>query len=72
MCSTIRPLNLAHCFGFLSKDPCMESPNKYLSPEPCFAKNGCISFETQGSKVCSTIRPLTLGHFFGFFRGTHV
>ena len=50
----------------------MESPNQYLSPEPCFARNGCITFEIQGSKVCSTIRPLTLGHCFGFFQGTHV
>ena len=59
-------------FWFLSKDPCMESPNQYLSPEPCFARNGCIGFEIQGSKVCSTICPLTLGHCFGFFQGTHV
>ena len=50
----------------------MESPTQYLSPEPCFARNGCISFEIQGSKVCSTIRPLTLGHRFDFFQGTHV
>ena len=50
----------------------MESPNQYLSPEPCFARNGCFGFEIQGSKVCSTIRPLTLGHCFGFFQGTHV
>ena len=59
-------------FWFLSKDPCMESPNQHLSPEPYFARNGCISLEIQGSKVCSTIRPLTLGHCFGFFQGTHV
>ena len=59
-------------FRFLSRDPCMESPNHYLSPEPCFARNGCITFEIQGWKVCSTIRPLTLGHCFGFFQGTHV
>ena len=59
-------------FWFLSRDPCMESTNQYLSPEPCFARNGCISCEIQGSKVCSTIRPLTLGHCFGFFQGTHV
>ena len=57
---------------FLSRDPCMESPNQYLSAEPCFARNGCISFEIQGTKLCSTIRPLTLGHWFGFFQGTHV
>ena len=60
-------------FWFLSRDPCMESPKQYLSPEPCFARNGCISFEIQGWRVCSTIRPLTLGHCFGFFfQGTHV
>ena len=50
----------------------MESPNQYLSPEPCFAKNGCIIFEIQGSKVCSTIRPLTLGHCFDVFQRAHV
>ena len=50
----------------------MEGPNQCLSPEPCFARNGCISFEIQGSKVCSTIRPLTLGHCFGCYLGTHV
>ena len=50
----------------------MESPTQYLSLEPCFARNGCISFEIQGSKVCSTIRPLVLGHCFDFFQGTHV
>ena len=64
-----------HCgplFWFLSRDPCMESPNQYLSPEPCFARKGCIKFEIQGSKVCSTSRRLTLGHCFGFFHGTHV
>ena len=59
-------------FWFLSRDPCMESPNQYLSPQPCFARNGCINFEIQGSKVCSTIHPFTLGHCFGFFQGTHV
>ena len=59
-------------FWFLSKDPCMESANQYLSPEPCFARNGCINFEIQGSKLCWTIRPLTLGHSFGFFQRTHV
>ena len=50
----------------------MESCNQYLSPEPCFARNGCISFEIQGSKVCSTMSALALGHYFGFFEGTHV
>ena len=59
-------------FWFLSKNQCMKSPNQYLSLEPCFATNGCISFEMQGSKVCSTTRPLTLGHCFGSFQGTHV
>ena len=66
------PAHSGPVFWFLSRDPCMESPNQYLSPEPCFARNGCISFEIQGSKVCSTIRPLTLGHYLGFFQGTHV
>ena len=50
----------------------MESPNQYLSPKPWFSRNGCTSFEIQGSKVCSTIRPLTLDHCFGFFQRTHV
>ena len=59
-------------FWFLSRDPCMESPNQHLSREPCFARNGCIIFEIQGSKVCSTIRPLTVGHCFGFFQRTHI
>ena len=66
------PPHFGPLFWFLSKYPCMESPNQYLSPQPCFAKNACISFEIQGSKVCSTIRPLTLGYCFGFFQGTHV
>ena len=57
---------------FPSKDSCMESLNQCLLPQPCFARNGGISFEIQGSKVCSTIRPLTLGHRFGFFQRTHV
>ena len=64
-----------HCwplFWFLSRDRCMEGPNQYLSREPFFARNGCIGFEIQSSKVCSTIRPLTLGHCFGFFQGSHV
>ena len=59
-------------FWFLSRDQCMESPNPYLSPDSCFATNGCINFEIQGSKVCSTICPITLGHRFGFFQGTNV
>ena len=59
-------------FWFLSRDPCVESLNQYLSPEPCFARNGCINSEIQWSRVCSTIRPLTLGHCFGFFQRTHV
>ena len=50
----------------------MESPNQSLLPQPCFAKNGCMSFEIQGFKVCSTIRPLTVGHCFGLFQKTHV
>ena len=59
-------------FWFPSKDPRMESPDQCLSPYPCFARNCCISFEIQGSKVCTTIRPLTLGQCFGFFQGTHI
>ena len=66
------PPHFGAVFWFLLRDPCMESPNHYVSPEPCFARNGCISFEVQGSKVCSTIRPLTVGHCFGFYQGTHV
>ena len=64
-----------HCgplFWFVSRDPCIESPNQCLSPEPCFARNGCMGFGIQGSKVCSTIQPLTLGNCFGFSQGTHV
>ena len=64
--------HLGPVFWFLSRDPCRESPNQYLSPQPCFAKNGCIISEIQGSKVCSTSRPFTLGKCFGFFQGTHV
>ena len=66
------PPHFGPLFWFLSRDPCMESPNQYLSPQPCFARNGCITFEIQGSKMCSTIRPLTLGHCFGFSQDTHV
>ena len=66
------PPHFGPMFWFLSRDPHMESPNHCLSPEPCFASNGCISFEIQGSKVCSTICPLTRGHCFGFFQRTHV
>ena len=66
------PPHFGLLFWFLSRDPCMESPNEYLSPEPCFGRFGCINFEIQGSKVCSTIRPLTVGHYFGFFQRTHV
>ena len=62
----------APLFWSLSKDPCMQSPNEYLSLEPCFGRNECTGFEIQGSKVCSTIRPLTLRHCFGFFQRTHV
>ena len=48
----------APLFWLVSKEPCMESPNQYLSPEPFFARIAPTSFEIQGSKVCSTIRPL--------------
>ena len=47
-------------------EPCAVCYELGLSPEPCFARDGCMIFEIQGSKVCSTIRPLTLGHCFGF------
>ena len=67
-----RPPHSGRLFWFPSRDPCMESTNQCLSPQPSFARNGCISFEIQGSKVCSSICPLTLGHCFGFFQGTHV
>ena len=59
-------------FWLVSKEPCMESPNQYLSLEPSFARIAPTSFEIQGSKVCSTIRPLTLHHCFGWFQGNHV
>ena len=59
-------------FWLVSRKPCMESPNQYLSPEPSFARIAPTSFEIQGSKVCSTIRPLTLPHCFGWFQGNHV
>ena len=59
-------------FWIVSKVPHMESPNQCLSPEPCFARNACISFEIQGSKVCSPIRPLTLRHYFGYFQRNYI
>ena len=62
----------APLFWLVARKPCMESPNKYLSPEPFFARIAPISFEIQGSKVCSTIRPLPLRHCFGRFQGNHV
>ena len=66
------PPHSAPLFWLVSKEPCMESPNQYLSPEPSFAKIAPTSFEIQGSKVCSTIRPLTLHHCFGWFQRNHV
>ena len=62
----------APLFWLVSRKPCMESPNQYLSPEPFFARIAPTSFEMQGSKVCSTIRPLPLRHCFGWFQGNHV
>ena len=59
-------------FWLVSKEPCMESPNQYLSPEPSFARIASTSFGIQGSKVCSTIRPLTLRHCFDRFQGNLV
>ena len=52
------PPHSAPLFWLVSKEPCMESPNQYLSPEPSFARIAPTSFEIQGSKVCSTIRPV--------------
>ena len=52
------PPPCAPLFWLVSRKPCMESPNQYLSPEPFFARIAPTSFEIQGSKVCSTIRPL--------------
>ena len=66
------PPHSAPLFWLVSRKPCMESPNQYLSPEPFFARIAPTSFEIQGSKVCSTIRPLTLRHCFGWFQGNHV
>ena len=62
----------APLFWLVSRKPCMESPNQYLSPEPSFARIAPTNFEIQGSKVCSTIRPLPLRHCFGWFQGNHV
>ena len=62
----------APLFCLVPKEPCMESPNQYLSPEPSFATIAPTSFEIQGSKVCSTIRPLTLHHCFAWFQRNHV
>ena len=66
------PPHSAPLFWLVSRKPCMESPNQYLSPQPSFARIAPTSFEIQGSKVCSTIRPLTLRHYFGWFQGNHV
>ena len=62
----------APLFWLVSKEPCIESPNQYLSPEPSFARIAPTSFEIQGSKVCSTIRPLPLHHCFGWSQRNHV
>ena len=51
------PYHSAALFWWVSKEPCMESPNQYLSPEPGIARIAATTFEIQGSKVCSTIRP---------------
>ena len=66
------PPHSAPLFWYVSRKPCIESPNQYLSPEPSFARIAPTNFEIQGSKVCSTIRPLTLRHCFGRFQGNHV
>ena len=62
----------APLFWLVSKEPCMESPNQYLSPEPSFARIAPTSFEIEGSKVCSTIRPLPLRHCFAWSQRNHV
>ena len=62
----------APLFWLVSKEPCMESPNQYLSSEPSFARIAPTSVEIQGSKVCWTIRPLPLHHYFGWFQRNHV
>ena len=66
------PPHSAPLFWLVSKEPCMESPNKYLSPEPCIARIAPTSLEIQGSKVCSTIRPLPLRHCFAWSQRNHV
>ena len=67
-----RPPPSAPLFRLVSREPCMESPNQYLSREPSFARIAPTSFEIQGSKVCSTIRPLPLRHCFAWSQRTHV
>ena len=62
------PPHSAPLLWLVSKEPCMESPSQYLSPEPSSARIAPTSFEIQGSKVCSTIRPLPLRHCFGWFQ----
>ena len=71
-CARLSAPSLSPLFWLVSRKPCMESPNQYLSPEPSFARIAPTSFEIQGSKVCSTIRPLTLRHCFGRFQGNNV
>ena len=66
------PPHTSPLFWLVSKEPCMESPNQYLSPKPGIARIAPTSFEIQGSKVCSTIRPPTLRHCFGWFQRNHV
>ena len=66
------PPHSAPLFWLVSRKPCMESPNQYLSPEPSFARIARTRLEIQGSKVCSTIRPLPPRHCFGWFQGNHV
>ena len=56
----------------VAREPCMQSPNEYLSPEHSIAKYGPTSFESQGSKVCSTIHSLPLHHCFGLLQRNRV
>ena len=64
------PPHSATLFWLVSRKPCMESPNRYLSPEPSFARIAPTSFEIQGSKVCSTIRPSLCATALVGFKGT--
>ena len=55
----------APLFWLVSRKPCMESPNKYLSPEPSFARIAPTSVHKTRILVFSDFR--ILGFFFFFF-----